>query len=362
MIKKYTLLFKVKKHIFFIIPSIGIGGAERVVSVLANHLVLKDYKVTIILLVRDISYRLDERVQVVFPDFKLHRNISSLLKVIRYYRKAVKEIKPDVIFSFLEFYNEITMLALIGIKKKIFLFDRNNPFLKEQNATQAILRKVLYPKADGLVVQTRRAAEYVDKLRLNSNILILPNPLSNIKELWNPDFESKRIICVGRIETQKNHKYLIDIFSQINNDGWILQFVGDGSCRPELEEYVNVLNMKNHVQFLGIRNDVQSLLSESTIFAFPSLWEGFPNALLEAMAVGVPCISNNCPTGPSEIIQDGVNGFLIDVGDIEEFKKKLLIMMIDKELRAIFSANARIAMLKYAVGNITNELLHIVEK
>lgn len=350
------------KHICIFIPSIGAGGAERVVSILANNLVSINYNVTIICLVNKVSYTIDSGVNIVFPDFKLHRNISSLLKVIRYYRKVVKEIKPDVIFSFLEFYNEITMLALIGIKKKIFLFDRNSPFLKEQNIAQSILRKVLYPNADGVVVQTRRAAEYIDKLSINSNILILPNPLSNIKEVWNPDFESKRIICVGRIETQKNHKYLIDIFSQIKNDGWILQFVGDGSCRPELEEYVNALNMKNHVQFLGIRNDVHSLLSESTIFAFPSLWEGFPNALLEAMAVGVPSISNNCPTGPSEIIQDGVNGFLIDIGDMEEFKRKLMRLMSDKELRVSLSANSKNGISNYSVENTTRLLLDFVEK
>lgn len=349
------------KHICIFIPSIGTGGAERVVSILANHLVSINYNVTIICLINNVSYQIDRRVNVVLPDFKLSRTIISLLRVIKYYRKVIREIKPDVIFSFLEFYNEITMLALLGIKKKIFLFDRNNPLLKEQNKAQSILRKVLYPKADGLVVQTRRAAEYVDKLRLNSNILILPNPLSNIKEIWNPDIESKRIICVGRIETQKNHKYLIDIFSQINNDGWILQFVGDGSCRPELEEYVNALHMKKYVQFLGIRNDVQSLLSESTIFAFPSLWEGFPNALLEAMAVGVPCISNNCQTGPSEIIQDGVNGFLINVGDMEEFKRKLRILMDSKELRVSLSANSKNEINKYNVESITRLLLDFID-
>jgi GalNAc-alpha-(1->4)-GalNAc-alpha-(1->3)-diNAcBac-PP-undecaprenol alpha-1,4-N-acetyl-D-galactosaminyltransferase len=349
------------KHICFIIPSVGVGGAERVVSILANYLVSIDYDVTIICLVKNIAYSIDEKINIVFPEFNTYRNIDGLFGVIKYYRKIIKKIKPDVVLSFLEFYNEITMLALLGIKKKIFLFDRNNPFLKEQNIAQSILRKVLYPQADGLVVQTKRAAEYIDKLRLNSNVLILPNPLSEIKEVWKPDLETKKIICVGRIEAQKNHKYLIDVFSEVNNDGWILQFVGDGSCRPELEKYVNTLNIKKQVNFLGIRNDVQSLLAESTIFAFPSLWEGFPNALLEAMAVGVPCISNNCPTGPSEIIQDGVNGFLIDVGDMKEFKRKLMILMSDKELRVSFSASSKVVMFKYTIGNISKILLNIID-
>jgi GalNAc-alpha-(1->4)-GalNAc-alpha-(1->3)-diNAcBac-PP-undecaprenol alpha-1,4-N-acetyl-D-galactosaminyltransferase len=352
----------IKKHICFFLPSIGVGGAERVVSNLANYLVSLDYKVTIICLVDNIAYPVDKKVCIICPKFRLTRDITTLFRVIKYYRSIIRRIEPDVILSFLEFYNEITMLSLLGIKKTIYLFDRNNPFLKEQNTAQSILRKILYPRANGVVVQTRHAADYYKKLKYNSNIYVLPNPKSEVKVLWDCNSKRKTIICVGRMESQKNQKYLIDVFAQIKNNGWILRFVGDGRLRQENEKYVEKLNLKNQVEFMGIRSDIQSILSESTIFAFPSLWEGFPNALLEAMAIGVPCISNNCPTGPSEIIQDGVNGFLVEVNDIEDFKKKLLILMEDSEKRIAFSGNARVGMNKYAIANIADELLNIIEE
>ncbi|PKP46267.1 MAG: hypothetical protein CVT94_15325 [Bacteroidetes bacterium HGW-Bacteroidetes-11] len=350
-----------KRHICFIIPSIGVGGAERVVSILANYMASIDYKVSIICLVKNIAYPIDQRVQFIFPHFSIKRDLSTLIKVIPYYRKAIREIKPDVILSFLEFYNEITMLSLLGIRKKIFLFDRNNPFLKEQTVVQTILRRFLYPKANGIVVQTKHAGEFISKRKFNSNVLILPNPLSEINKFWYPSSERKTIVCVGRIEKQKNQKYLIDIFFQLYNDGWVLQFVGDGSYRVELEEYVNLLRMNNQVIFSGISSDVQTLLSESTIFAFPSLWEGFPNALLEAMAVGVPCISNNCPTGPAELIKDGENGFLVEIGDIDGFKNKLFELMNNADLRHEFSKNCRNIRNQFSVEDVTKKLLKYIE-
>lgn len=344
------------KHICFVIPSLGFGGAERVVSVLANNFIARKYTISIVCLKNEVVYPIDKGVALIFPDFEITRRTATLIKVIYYYRKTIKRIKPDVILSFLEFYNEITMLSLLGIRKRIFLLDRSSPYLKEQNIAQTILRKVLYPRSNGIIVQTKRAAEIINIKKLNKNILILPNPLSEIKRDWNPMPDSKTIICVGRLEKQKNQKYLINIFNQLPNDGWVLQFIGDGSYKEELSEYVRALNLSDQVQFLGFRNDVQSLMSKSTIFAFPSLFEGFPNALLEAMAVGMPCISNNCPTGPAEIIQDGINGFLIDIGDSQEFIDKLSKLMTNPQLRSQISQEAKKIKSIYSIDFIIKKL------
>lgn len=349
------------KHICFFIPSLCAGGAERVVSILANHFASTNYRVSIVCLKNEVVYPIEKGIDIIFPNFEIPRKLVTLLKVAFYYRKTVEKIKPDVILSFLEFYNEITMFSLIGIKKRIYLFDRNNPYLKEQNILQTILRNYLYPKANGVIVQTRIAYDYVKQKKLNTKILILPNPISDIKVDWISG-ANKIITCVGRLEAQKNQKYLIKLFSELPNNEWILQFVGDGSLRKELEEYVKFLNLEQKVNFLGIRKDIQYILSESTIFVFPSLWEGFPNALLEAMAVGVPCISNNCNTGPSEIIQDGVDGFLVEVNNEEDFKNKLLLLMTNIELRNGFSNNAKKIRNFYTIDGISEKLLRFVFK
>lgn len=349
------------KHICFIIPSLSAGGAERVVSILANHFASTNYRISIVCLKNEVVYKIEKGIDIIFPGFKIPRNLSTLLKVAFYYRKTIQRIKPDVILSFLEYYNEIAMLSLIGIKKKIYLFDRNNPYLKEQNFLQTILRKYLYPKANGVVVQTQIACDYIKQKKLSTEILVLPNPISDIKVDWISG-TNKIITCVGRLEEQKNQKYLIKLFSELPNNEWKLQFVGDGSLRNELEKYVKFMKMEDKVNFLGIQKDVKDILSKSTIFAFPSLWEGFPNALLEAMAIGVPCISNNCLTGPAEIIQDGFNGFLIEIDNEEDFKNKLLLLMTNIELRKEFSKNSKNIRSLYTVNGISAKLLWFIFK
>lgn len=349
------------KHICFIIPSIGVGGAEKVISILANSLVSGDYTVSIVCLVNNVEFPIDKKVRLVFPDFKIHRNFSTLFKVINYYRRTIRCIKPDVILSFLEFYNEITMLSLLGIKKSIYLFDRSNPFLKEQNAAQFFLHKVLYPKAKGVIVQTDRAAQFIKEKKLSRNVFVLPNPLTEKNEEWNPDI-NKIITCVGRMVLSKNQKYLIKIFSELPHEGWILQFVGDGKMRQELEDYAKELNLNDNVIFLGTRKDIQLLLSKSTIFAFPSLSEGFPNALIEAMAIGVPCISNNCDTGPSELIINGENGFLVEVDDKEDFKNKLSLLMTDSKLRENISQQCQKISHLYSPEIIGQKLIKFILK
>lgn len=350
-------------HICFVIPSLGIGGAERVVSIFANYLSAKNYKISVICLKRDIFYKVNKKIDLYFPSFELNRRIITLFKVVCYNRKTIKETKPDVIMSFLEFYNEITMLSLLGVKKNIYLFDRSNPYLGEQNSFQRILRMFLYPLANGVIVQTERASKFIKQRKLNNNVLVLPNPISKITNEWNPG-SNKIITCVGRMEISKNHKFLIKIFSELPNDEWTLQLVGDGSLRKELEELVRTLHLEEKVKFLGIRKDVQELLSKSTIFALPSLWEGYPNSLLEAMSLGVPCISNNCNTGPSDLIVDGENGYLADIDDPTNFKNKLTLLMTNCELREKFSVQSKSLRIanseKLIVNNLMNYLMNSI--
>jgi glycosyltransferase involved in cell wall biosynthesis len=349
------------KHICFIIPDISIGGAERVVSILANYLDSKNFKISFVLLYSRVDFSLNPNIQVITPTFEVKRNIIDIFKVIKYYRKSIRAINPNVIFSFLEFYNEIVMLSLLGIKKKIFLFDRNTPFLKSQFFLQKILKKKLYPKANGVIVQTQIAANNILKNKLNSNVLVLPNPISKFNHQWKPN-NNKIIISVGSIEKQKNHRFLIDVFDSINDKEWKLIIIGSGSLLPELKEYVKNLEIGCNIFFLGSRDDVKEKLLDSTIFAFPSLWEGFPNALLEALVLGVPCISNNCNTGPSELIKDNENGFLVEENNFSEFKNKLMLLMNNDNLRTQFSRKNIYLYNNYSVEEISSIMLEFIFK
>jgi GalNAc-alpha-(1->4)-GalNAc-alpha-(1->3)-diNAcBac-PP-undecaprenol alpha-1,4-N-acetyl-D-galactosaminyltransferase len=240
------------------------------------------------------------------------------------------------------------------------LFDRSSPDLEVQNIFQAIIKRVLYPLSNGVIVQTKNAQEIVKKRKLNKKVYVLPNPLSEIKIKWVPN-ERKVITFVSRLVPLKNHKSLMRIFSEIDKKDWKLNIVGDGPLRTELENYAKKINIEEQVEFYGNRNDVFEILSNSTIFAFPSSREGFPNALLEALSMCVPCISNNCPTGPDELIRDGVNGYLVKYNDFEEFKKKLIMLMNDWELRDKFSLANYGLKEKYSIENITTTLITIIE-
>tara|TARA_A100001035_G_C27757404_1_gene489509 strand:- start:341 stop:1408 length:1068 start_codon:yes stop_codon:yes gene_type:complete len=350
-----------KTRLSIIIPNISYGGAERVVSILANYLDNLNFEVSIILLDDRIDFTLNSNIKIITPSFKVERNLICLFKIIGYYRKTIKEINPNIIFSFLEFYNEIVMLSLSFIKKNIYLFDRNTPYLKEQNFAQKFLKKIFYPRANGIIVQTMTAKKNIIIKKLNQNILVLPNPISVIKHKWTSN-NNKTIICVGSLEKQKNQKYLIDVFESINDKEWKLVFLGAGSLLLELKRHVKNLKMKDNIFFLGSRSDIQKQLSESTIFAFPSLWEGFPNALLEALCVGVPSISNNCNTGPSELIDDNKNGFLVEINNFSIFKKKLKLLMYDENLRRKFSENNTDKDKNYSVEQISNSLITFILK
>ena len=143
---------------------------------------------------------------------------------------------------------------------------------------------------------------------------------------------------------------------------WSLEFIGDGPERVALEKLCDSLRLGNSVHFLGQRNDVDQLLLDSTIFAFTSLTEGFPNALAEALAAGCACISFDCPTGPSELIEHGVNGFLVEPGDEAEYAKLLQQLIGDADLRAKFSRKARKSMKKFEVGLVMQRLEEIIEE
>ena len=347
------------KQICICIPTVSVGGAERVVSILANHLVNEGYKISIVLLYDRVSFELDDKINIVKPPFELQRNFKHLIGIVKYYRRTIKELNPDVIFSFLEFYNEIVMLSLIGIEKRIFLFDRNTPYLKEQNGFQKVLKKYFYPKADGVVVQTELSAKNIIKKGLNKNVKVLPNPIRKMSHQWAPSTK-KTIVSVGSLEPQKNHQYLIDIFAEINPKDWELHIIGGGSLHDDLTSQIERSKAEEKIKLLGIQKNVPEILSKSTIFAFPSLWEGFPNALLEALCVGVPCISNDCHTGPSELIQDNENGFLGELDNAQMFKDKLIRLMEDESLRDKFSKNSKNIEAKYSTEKVSISLTDFV--
>ena len=314
------------------------GGAERAISELANYLVANGHDVTIFLLFKkEIFYTIDKRVKIVEPDFS-RENINKYwygVKTIGYIRRSMKSINPDVILNFI--FPSFFLLCTVGLHYPIYISIRNNPANKIA-IDPVWFRRLTYRRAKGIIAQTSYAAKVIYQQVKHPNIKVIPNYVRAVNK--KNIVPQNTIITVGRLVANKGHEDLLEIFAEIKNNNWQLMFAGDGPLKNSLEEKAAALGIEKQTVFAGFQPDIDSALQQAKIFAFCSYSEGFPNALLEAMATALPCISYDCNAGPADVINDGVNGFLIPVGDKKLFAEKLQQLMEDENLRSSFVTNA----------------------
>jgi GalNAc-alpha-(1->4)-GalNAc-alpha-(1->3)-diNAcBac-PP-undecaprenol alpha-1,4-N-acetyl-D-galactosaminyltransferase len=359
-----------KKKIAFVIPGLEPGGAERVVSTLANEL-CNTYEIIVITL-WDVE-----------PFYYLHNNINHIKCANRplisknvfqalhnnfYLLKRLKTIfKDNEIDLTIGFTTTANILAIIASKSKkipCIISERSNPNIKVLGKIWTYLRKTNYKKADFIVVQTKQNLSYFSKFTTKKKLTILPNPLSSelISNKKRNTSKENIVLSVGRLDKNKSQDLLIRAFSNINTDGWRLIFVGEGL---EKHNYINLtksLELESKVSFVGNSTKVYDYYNSSKIFAFTSQSEGFPNVLIEAMYFELPCISTNCPSGPSEIINEGSNGFLIPVNDQNSLEKKLSLLMSSEDLRKNIGENAYLNAKEYQTENIVKRWDKIIQK
>ncbi|NJB35368.1 glycosyltransferase family 4 protein [Croceivirga sp. JEA036] len=359
-----------KKNIAFIISSMTPGGAERVVSILANNLTYK-YNVFLYSLDNKQSfYKLNKNVKYInlLKDGLQQSNsimtaIFNNRKIIQNITKQLNKDKIDVCVSFMTETNILSIIASKFCKIPIIISERNNPFeeAKKLNKFWKILKRFVYPWCNFLVVQTVDIKNFYLKKIENSKLIIIQNPL-------NPEFNEelvnkreKTILTVGRLTPQKNQEFLLRVFAKINNLNWRLVIIGSGELLNSLKELSKKLNIENNVLFLGKKKNVEDYYTKAGIFAFSSHYEGFPNALAEALYFKLPCISFNCPTGPSELIKENVNGYLIEMGDFDGYYNKLKHMMENPETCNRLSEASRKSVEHLNVINITKKWTNIIE-
>ncbi|MBR1802800.1 MAG: glycosyltransferase family 4 protein [Clostridia bacterium] len=334
--------------ILFAIDTMTKGGAERVISNLSNYLI-EDNKVEILtLLDRECAYELNEKIK--FHSLKISEKKKNIfekviytLKNVKKYIKQIEQIEPDIIISFLPRSSYYAIIASMKNKIKILVSERNDPNEEYKNAVDRLLMNILYKRATGFIFQTEQAQHYYNK-KIQQRSVIIPNPIDE-KFLCEPYKHNRRdeIVTAGRLTEQKNQIMLINAFEIVKQKypQYILKIYGDGPLKDELQEIIFDKKLEKSVFLSGITNNLKEDIYESGIFVMSSNYEGMPNALMEAMAMGIPVVSTDCPCGgPKFLIGNNENGLLVKVNDTNNMANAIIRLIDDKDLAQQLSNNA----------------------
>ena len=353
--------------IMFVTSSMNYGGAERVMSLLANEFIKRDYSVTLTVLDDNkiIAYKLDEKVNVKFMQSARFNKIGNFKKLISTLKTIIIESEPEIIISFFNSTFSFVWLASRGMKIPLIFSERNDPYNNIVGIKAKIFQQIALRVSDHIVFQTYGARNYYGKSVVKkSSVIINPFNETNLPKYYT-GVRKKTIVSVGRLNKQKNQKLLIEAFSEIYEkfSEYKLVIYGEGNLRDELESIIRAKQLKNHVLLPGTNNDILKEINSASVFVLSSDYEGLPNALIEAMAVGLPCISTDCsPGGARELIKDKENGLLVPCGDIKSMANALIYMLEHEEERNRMGKNAIKVISKMNINKVTDSWIYMLNK
>lgn len=319
------------KKILFITSALSYGGAGKMIAYLANAFAeFDDYNVSIYVeLSRGVHYSMNEKINIV-EETKQYKNylFRHFLEIFQM-RKRIKELNPDLVISFQTNQNALAVLGTRGRHIPVIISERGDPYL-HNNIFERMKRWVI-SHAEGGVFQTQKArARYGKQLQTRSVVIHNPNTVNVLTPpLWNN--RRDEIAFVARFDIfQKRQDLMVKAFEIVSKQipDIKLVFYGDGPEQKQIVRLVDELGLKNKVVFKGLVKNIPEAIRESKVFVAASDYEGLPNALIEAMACGLPCVSTDCsPGGARELIQDGVNGLIVPCGDTNAIAEKIIYML-----------------------------------
>lgn len=362
--------------ITFVISSLEAGGAQRVMCMLANYWDNNGWQVTLISL-SDLGhdfYQLNTGVKRVGLDLlkpsqnlvhAICLNFQRLLKL----RQSIQNSSPEVVISFADRMNVMTLISSYGLGIPVLISERIDP--REHNIGRfwCALRDRFYPRAKKLVVQSQPVLIWASKRWPKLESEVIHNPVTVIESKASTEViaaEYKWCIGVGRLVRQKGFDLLINAFSNLVKTGayddWRLIILGEGEERDELETQVEISGLTDHVLMPGEVKNPADYLYQADLFVMPSRYEGFPNALLEALACGLPVISTDCPSGPAEIIQQNINGMLVDKDNPAALASEMEKLMGSQALREQLGKNAVKSVSGFEVASIMKQWEDAIEE
>lgn len=354
----------------FVLAGLGAGGAERVVSLLSGELIRRGHDISV--------------VSFDAPDAPIYHSFQPGVDIIRlaipagggsflrgvaasYRRTAAlrhlyKQHRPNVVLSFLTKINVLSITASAGLQIPVIISERNNPAAQRAHPFWAIAWKIAAGRASAIVLQTK-AIKALYPANIQSRAVVIPNPVVRAATNRGPH-EGKVLTAVGRLEWQKGFDMLIKAFARIAGDfpDWKLKIWGEGAERSRLQLLADQSGHADRIELAGNSRSQADWIASTDVFVLSSRYEGFPNVLLEAMSAGIPSVSFRCKFGPEEIVNDGVDGLLVEPGSIENLAQKLTKLMENEKFRAQLGAVARASMARYEVTEIVSKWEVFVKK
>lgn len=354
-------------RLLLVAANLGPGGAEKVLTLLANAWARQGSRVTLVTLdgttgaffPLDLSIdRLATETFVGRPGL-IFRLIRDALKL----RRIVRRTSPDAVVSFINSTNVLVLLALLGTRYPRIVSERSDPAIAPLSVVWRVLRWMLYPTADRVVVQTSSAAEFFGG-GMARRLAIIPNPVVTPSDDTPADVEVPRpvVVSLGRFTEEKRFVDLVDAFAMVapRHPEWSLVIAGDGPLRAGLERHIEMLGLSGRVRLPGVTKAPAALLQRADIFVLPSRFEGFPNALCEAMALGRPVIATDCPSGPRHIVLHDSNGLLVPPMQPAALAESIEELIGSPERRAALGAGAASITEKFAIGSILDDWTVVV--
>lgn len=314
--------------ILFYINSLCHGGAERVISNLSTQFSEHGYDCVLVTsFSADNEYSIGKKVKRIslFPQKLSYNFLKRNYLLAGGLRKVLKEERPDVLVSLMAEPNFRAIVASFGLKNKVIVSVRNDPNKEYGNLITRLLAKTLFRLADGVVFQTEDAKKWFPK-SIQKKSKIIFNQVDEV--FYNTKYEGERhdVVTTGRLVPQKNHKLLIRAFAAIADKVPDNLFIyGEGELRPELEALIAELHMQDRIFLPGGIKNVPDTIKSAKLFVLSSDYEGMPNSLMEAMALGLPCVSTDCPCGgPRMLFGESLSKNLVAVGNESELAQTML--------------------------------------
>lgn len=354
--------------IMLLTDSFGGGGAERVASLLINGLASNpENKVHVCVFIDTPNYRIDmSHIQFHLLSPRQYPYFLNILNRMKNLILTIKRVRPDVIYSFGPIMASYVILAvkLSGLRRniKIIASERNDPRREPVSDVKKIVRDYCYNQSDVIVCQTQMAIDLLKERKVNSQFVIIPNPISPNLPSWEGQ-NSKEIITAARLTEQKNLTMLIDAFNKIHHKfpEYRLTIYGEGEQRSFLQSYVMKKGLETVVCLPGFAKDIHQKMAHAYMYVSSSDYEGISNSMLEALGIGLPCICTDCPVGGARMyIENRISGILTQVGDLNGLYDSMCELIQNKELVNMISEKSREVKDVLNVQKITQKWVNLI--